>query len=99
MRVGDGLGVRLGVVVGIRGGVNDGAGDSVSEGRIVSIGRSEIVAITWLSKIGLLWETTCGPEHALATIPRISIMRINQDRFNDSQRLIFTLNSGKNFSA
>jgi hypothetical protein len=98
MRVGDGLGVRVGVVVGVGDGVNDGAGDGVSEGRIVSIGGSEIVAITWLSGVGLLWKATCCPEHAQATIPRERITRINQDRFNDSPRLMFTLNSGKNIS-
>ena len=86
MRVGDGLGVRVGVVVGVRDGVNDGAGDGVSEGRIVSIGGSDIVAITWLSKVGLLWEAICCLEHALPTIPRIRITRINQARFNDSPR-------------
>ena len=94
MRVGDGRGVWVGVVVMVRDGVNDGEGD----GGIVSIGGSEIVAITWLSGVGLLWKATCCPEHAQATIPRERITRINQDRFNDSPRLMFTLNSGKNIS-
>jgi hypothetical protein len=86
MLVGDGLGVRLGVVVGVRDGVDDGVGDGVSEGRIVLIGGSVIVAKIWDSKVGLLWDANCGPEHALPTIPRTRITRINQDRFKDSPR-------------
>jgi hypothetical protein len=95
IRVGDGLGVRVGLVVEVGDGVKDGVGDGVSEGRIVSIGGSEIVPKISLSNVGLVWEATCTPEHALPTIPRATKTRINQDCFNDSPRVIFIPNSGK----
>jgi hypothetical protein len=86
------------VVVWVGDGVKDGVGDGVSEGRIVSIGRSEVVPKISLSNVGLVWEATCTPEHALPTIPRATKTRINQDRFNDSPREIFIPNSGINNS-